>query len=322
MLIVELSGDIDKAEERIQALREFLEQHKEKALCQVFAPETLCCQVRQYLRTLLPEQALHFVGTEEACIREAFLRLKETRGVIVSAGSTKIIVEQALKTLGLLHRRARPTIATLWPKASGEFVFVDAGASLDINLRHLVWSALVGRVVARHILGIPQPNVGLLNIGEEQDKGLKALKETRTQLDSLLGRSFWGNVEPHMVFENQIPVEVLVSPGFVGNLILKSAEGVSSVLKGAIRTKIKQSPWLMPLGLVMQIGMKVFWREFDWRKYCGAYLLGFPYPIIAAHGRADKIAFQNALQVANYPETKFLIPAILESPLVQKWFAD
>ncbi len=208
----------------------------------------------------------------------------------VSAGNTGAQMAASAFILRLHEGLSRPAIVTLFPTARGEpMVVLDSGANVDCSAAELVQFARIGSVYAQDILGRPNPVVGLLSIGEEEEKGNAAVKEAH-QLLKASGLNFQGNVEgrdlPVGATENG-PVDVVVCDGFTGNVVLKFYEGVAPMI----------------FGLVMQTGvdkaqLAPVFRHFDPNQYGGAPLLGVKGVSVICHGKSSPVAIKNALHVA------------------------
>lgn len=216
-------------------------------------------------------------------------------GAMVSAGNTG-----AASAAGLLAWRQmpgvhRPAIASTMPNAHGGFVLLDAGASPDVDPEHLVEFGHMGRAYVQAVMGRPDPKVHLLNIGEEDVKGNTFAK----QAFGLLNKHEWfaGNIEGKDLFNK--PVDVVVCDAFVGNIVLKTCEGVAEFIVDLIRAqlptnKIMQLPYL-PLRQVMAPLKKTL----DYAEYGGSPLLGLNGLCMICHGRSSARAIKNALLLAD-----------------------
>jgi len=214
----------------------------------------------------------------------------------VSAGNTGAVVASSLVTMGRLHGISRPAISTLWPNKTHGAVVLDVGANHECTPKNLHQFGVMGSVFARFHLGINEPRVGLLNIGEERSKGNDLVKDAYGLLESEPGINFVGNVEGRDVFDGA--ADVVVCDGFVGNVILKFSESIYSFLSHMLRDEIRK-------GLVAQAGallMKgVFTNvkaQLDYEEYGGAPLLGVNGVTIISHGKSSERAIKNAILVA------------------------
>jgi len=216
---------------------------------------------------------------------------------VVSAGNTGALMAMAklvLKTLPGIHR---PAIATFLPTAIGESVMLDLGANIDCDAENLVQFAVMGAIFARTVLGLPDPSIGLLNVGAEELKGHEALRAAAQILRAspLPGR-FHGFVEG-----NDIPagtVDVVVTDGFTGNVALKLAEGMGKLYAGFLRRTF-QSSVMAGLGYALARGaFRKLQARVDPRRYNGAMFLGLNGVCVKSHGGTDAFGFANAIGVA------------------------
>lgn len=218
-------------------------------------------------------------------------------GAIFSAGSTGAAVAASTLRLRTLENVDRPAIATVMPSLKNPFVLLDAGATTDCTAEMLVEFAAMGDIYAEHILGIANPTVGLLSIGEEDAKGNKNTKDA-FQLLEKSHLNFIGNVESHDLFEGK--VDVAVCDGFVGNVVLKTGESVSHAMGQWIKESFSKS-------LIRKIGagilkasraFKEIKEKVDPEAYGGAPLLGVKGVCIIGHGSSSSFAVYNAIRVA------------------------
>ncbi len=217
---------------------------------------------------------------------------------VVSAGSTGAAVAAALFGLGRIKGVERPTIATPIPNLTGTTVLLDSGANVDSKPRHLVQSAVMGSIYAQYILNINHPRVGLLNIGEEETKGNEQSLATYPLLKQLKTINFIGNVEGRDIPRGT--VDVVVCDGFVGNVVLKLGEGLSSVIMQLVKDAVKNSGILTKLAsLIVLPALKSLKKKLDYAEYGGAPLLGVDGCFIICHGSSKAKAIKNAIRVAN-----------------------
>ncbi len=214
----------------------------------------------------------------------------------ISAGNTGAWMAISRYVLKTLFGIDRPAIASALPNQKGGATTVlDLGANVDCTAEHLLQFAIMGTALAQ--AGDPSraPSVGLLNIGEEVIKGNDIVK----QAGELLRQSslnFYGNVEGNDIFKGT--VDVVVCDGFVGNIALKSAEGVARMMSGMIREEFTRSWFTKFLGLIAMPVLSRFRHRVDNRQYNGAALLGLRGVVIKSHGAADIVAFGYALECA------------------------
>ncbi|MBF0152447.1 MAG: phosphate acyltransferase PlsX [Magnetococcales bacterium] len=213
----------------------------------------------------------------------------------VSAGNTGALMATAKFVLKTLPGIDRPAIASLLPRVGGQTLMLDLGANVDCTADHLCQFALMGSVYAREVLGVEAPRVGLLNIGQEEMKGNIVVREAGERFRQLIA-NYVGNVEGTDICFGD--VDVIVCDGFVGNVSLKSIEGVAQMLSLSLKESFAHS-WLTKLGyLAARPALKRFRSRVDHRKYNGAMLLGLNGVVVKSHGSADAFAFSHAIQVA------------------------
>ena len=214
---------------------------------------------------------------------------------VVSAGSTGAQMAAALLGLGRIKGIERPAIATVLPTLEGGKLILDVGANLDASPEQLCQYALMGNIYAGKILGIPNPRVGLLNIGSEEGKGNELTQKTYTLL-KVAPLNFIGNVEGRDVPYGR--ADVVVCEGFVGNVLLKTAEGLAGVLFQLIKEKITSNIVRKLGALAVKPGLKEIAQMMDYAEYGGAPLLGVNGISIICHGSSKTKAIFNAIRVA------------------------
>lgn len=216
---------------------------------------------------------------------------------VVSPGSTGAAVATALLTLGRIKGIERPSIATPIPNKSGTTVVLDVGANVDSKPHHMVQSAIMGSLYAEHVLKIKNPKVGLLNIGEEESKGNEQALATYPLLKETKGINFVGNAEGRDITSGK--VDVIVCDGFVGNVILKFAEGLAVVIINLLKDAIKSSGFFPKLAAMFLFpalgGLK---KKLDVAEYGGAPLLGVDGTFIICHGNSKAREIYSAIRVA------------------------
>jgi phosphate acyltransferase len=205
----------------------------------------------------------------------------------VSAGSTGAVMAASLFILRPLPGVDRPAIATLLPTSVGPVVMLDAGANVDCRPEHLVQFARLGAVYAHDVLGREQPRVGLLNIGEEPEKGNELSVETHRRLQES-DLHFIGNIEGRQIIEGVC--DVLVTDGFLGNVLLKFYESVAGFVFALLRREMTDAGAEERLGGVTRI--------LDYAEYGGAPLLGVNGISIICHGGSSPRAIANAMKAA------------------------
>ncbi|OLN33331.1 phosphate acyltransferase PlsX [Desulfosporosinus metallidurans] len=214
---------------------------------------------------------------------------------VVSAGSTGAQMASALLGLGRIKGIERPAIATVLPTPEGGKLILDVGANMDATPEQLSQYALMGNIYAEKILRIPNPRIGLLNVGSEEGKGNDLTQKAYGLLKGA-PLNFIGNVEGRDVPYGR--ADVVVCEGFVGNILLKTAEGLAGVLFQQIKEKIT-SNMVRKLGaLAVKPGLKEIAQMMDYAEYGGAPLLGVNGISIICHGSSNAKAILNAIRVA------------------------
>jgi glycerol-3-phosphate acyltransferase PlsX len=216
---------------------------------------------------------------------------------LVAAGSTGAAMASSLFGFGRLPGIERPAITATIPTMGKPLVLVDAGANSESTPEMLYQFATMGKVFSESIMGVPNPRIGVLNIGEEEGKGNELAKATYKLLSRNNDRlNFIGNIEGKELFNGT--ADVVVCDGFVGNVTLKVIEGVSSMILNLIKHEFKHS-WLMRIGALVALpALKRLKERTNYEEFGGALLLGVKGITIIAHGRSKAFAIQNAVRVA------------------------
>lgn len=213
----------------------------------------------------------------------------------VSAGNTGAVMAAGLFELKRVRGVERPALAVMIPTLTGGSLLVDVGANADCRPEHLAQFALMGSVYTERVFGVDRPRVGLISIGEEETKGNLLVQQTYPRLRAL-PINFVGNIEG-----KDFPagaVDVAVCDGFVGNVMLKLAEGMASAITGLIRQEIQASLVTRVAALGVLPAFRRARRRMDYAEYGGAPLLGLNGICIVAHGRSNARAIENAIRVA------------------------
>ncbi|MEJ2181998.1 MAG: phosphate acyltransferase PlsX [Nitrospirota bacterium] len=220
----------------------------------------------------------------------------------VSAGNSGAMMALALFLLGRSEGVERPAIATEMPSFENPFLLLDAGANVDCSAENVLQFALMGDAYVRLVHKVPRPRVGLLSIGEEPSKGNELTKEAFKLLEKS-SVNFIGNIESRAVFLGH--ADVVVCDGFVGNIFLKTSEGLAEVVLKMIRREIGASR-VGKLGyLLMKSGIRNFKKKTDYDEYGGAPLLGIRGTCFISHGRSSPKAIKNALtKAAEFARTR------------------
>ncbi len=221
-----------------------------------------------------------------------------TCDAVLSAGSTGAAVTAAQLILKRIRGIGRPTIATPIPTPKGATLLLDSGANVDSKPIHLVQSGMMGAIYAEYVFGTKNPKVGLLNIGEEETKGNEQAKETYALLKEMHTINFGGNAEGRDIPKGNF--DVVICDGFVGNVVLKFAEGLAKTIMKLIKEAIKDGGVLAKLGALMLMPtLKKLGKRLDASEYGGAPLLGVNGVCIISHGSSNAKSICSAIGVAN-----------------------
>ena len=216
---------------------------------------------------------------------------------VVAAGSTGAAMGASLFGLGRLRGIERPAIATVLPTMKGPLVLIDSGANTDCTPSMLYQFGLMGSIYAKSIFGIENPRVALLNIGEEEGKGDELAKETYKLFDENKDNiNFIGNAEGKEIFLGNC--DVIVCDGFVGNVTLKTIEGVAKMLFYMIKQEFYHDLFSKIVGLLVKPVLKRIYLKINYEEFGGALLLGVKGITVICHGRSSAYAIKNAVKVA------------------------
>jgi glycerol-3-phosphate acyltransferase PlsX len=235
---------------------------------------------------------------KDSSIRVACRLVREgTAQGVVSAGNTGAVMATAKIVQGMLRGVDRPALGAPFPTVKGgSAVMLDVGANVDCSAKMLAQFAVMGNAYARIILKLSNPRVGLLSIGEEEHKGNTLTHEAFPLLKNLSGINFIGNVEGRHVYTGD--VDVIVCDGFVGNVALKTSEGLEEAIRNMLREQMLATP-LRKLGAWLSRGAFAdFKKRVDYSEYGGAPLLGLNGTCVICHGRSTAKAIANAIRVA------------------------
>jgi glycerol-3-phosphate acyltransferase PlsX len=214
---------------------------------------------------------------------------------VVSAGNTGAMLAASLLHIRRLPGVHRPGIAIVIPTRRGRAVLIDAGANADARPEQLVQFAHMGAVFAEEILEIPNPDVRLLSIGEEAEKGNQLTLEAHELLRDA-GLRFGGNTEGRTLLEGE--ADVIVADGFTGNVALKTLEGTVKSLLDALRVELESSPRGKLGGALIRPAARTLRARLDPETYGGGYLLGLNGLVVIAHGSSSRVAIANAIRLA------------------------
>jgi glycerol-3-phosphate acyltransferase PlsX len=261
----------------------------------------------------MDEHATDALRRRESSIYKAIelVRNKEADAV-VSAGHSGATMSLATLRVGRIKGIKRPAIATFMPTIKKTHTLVlDVGANVDSDSDNLYQFGLMGEIYSREVLHHTEPKIGLLSNGEEDVKGNSVTKEAFTKLKNQ--PSFIGNVEGNDIFKGN--VDVVVCDGFVGNILLKTSEGVADTIVTLIKEEVRKSGLMSKVGaLLMRRVFKGLKKSIDYAEYGGAPLLGVNGCVIVSHGKSNPKAIKNAIfQAISYTEAD--ITAKIESKI-------
>ncbi len=240
--------------------------------------------------------ALALRGKKDSSMRVAIDLVKTgSASACVSAGNTGALMATAKFVLKMLPGIERPAIVSALPTMKGHTYVLDLGGNVDSSAKQLVQFAIMGSVLAESIEGRKNPTIGLLNIGAEEMKGNERVKEAAILL-SKTDLNYHGFVEGDGMYRGE--VDVVVCDGFVGNIALKSSEGVVHMMRHYLRQSFSQNIFTKLVGLLASPILKKFRDDLDPRAYNGANFIGLQGIVIKSHGGADEVGFANAINIA------------------------
>jgi glycerol-3-phosphate acyltransferase PlsX len=260
-----------------------------------------------------PQSALR--GKKDSSMRVAINLVKNGEAsACVSAGNTGALMATARYVLKTLPGIDRPAIASYLPTAVDKVCMLDLGANTDCTADHLFQFALMGSALVTVIEQKSQPTIGLLNIGSEDIKGNEVVKKAAELLRSS-ELNFYGNVEGNDIFLGT--TDIVVCDGFVGNVALKTAEGVAKMMGGFLREEFSRNLFTKLGALCSLPALKCFKYKLDHRRYNGASFLGLKGIVVKSHGSADAYAFQFAIERAAKEARGGMLQHI--SDHIEKW---
>lgn len=233
----------------------------------------------------------------DSSMRVGLKMVREGRAAgFITAGNTGAAMATAKMVLGSLAGVDRPALAALLPTSTGEpCVLLDVGANVDCDPENLVQFAVMGHMYAKNVLHVSNPRVGLLSIGEEDSKGNTLTRDTMPLLRDLK-INFVGNVEGRDLYNGA--ADVVVCDGFVGNVALKTSEGLAKLVSSSLRESLKSTVTSQVGAMLSQKAFKAFKKRLDYSEYGGAPLLGVRGVCIVGHGSSNERAVMNAIRVA------------------------
>jgi len=242
------------------------------------------------------EGILSFRKKKNSSIRVgAQLVKKGEADAFVSTGNTAAIVYISRKILGALKGVDKPALSLLVPSLEGITLLIDVGANVDCRPQHLEQFAVMGKIFMENVLGVQNPRVGLMSIGEEESKGNELTKQVFEALQAS-PLNFIGNIEGKDIYSGK--ADVIVSDGFTGNIALKVSEGVIETFFYMVRNEVMKN-FFAKIGLfLMKRNLKKLYKKVDYAEYGGALLLGLNGVCIIGHGRSNPNAVKNAVRLA------------------------
>lgn len=293
----------------LPACIQFLEAHPEARLVLVGLPDALAGFSHPRASIVAASEVVTMDDPLEVALRRkkdssmrvAVQQVKEGHAqAAVSAGNTGALMAISRYVLKTLDGIERPAIAGQIPNATGGATTVlDLGANVDCSAEHLLQFAVMGSALVSVLNDDESPSVGLLNIGEEAIKGNEVIKKAGELLRSA-GKSgdlnFYGNVEGNDIFKGV--VDIVVCDGFVGNVALKTSEGLASMISGFLKAEFSKNLFTKIAAIAAYSVLSALKRRVDHRRYNGAALLGLRGLVFKSHGSADQLAFANALNRA------------------------
>jgi len=262
--------------------------------------------------TMDDSAAVALRNKKKSSMRLAVNQVKEgAADACVSAGNTGALLAISKFVLKTVNGIDRPAIAGIIPAIDGHTHMLDLGANVDSSATNLYQFALMGSILAQAVDGIERPRVALLNIGSEDLKGNEQVKGAAPLL-AQSSLNYIGFVEGNEIYTDK--VDVVVCDGFVGNVSLKTSEGVARMVSHYLKQEFKRSLWNKLVGIVARPVLKAFGNRIDPRRYNGASLLGLKGVVIKSHGGADALAFANAIDIALL-EIGMNVPSMIEARL-------
>jgi glycerol-3-phosphate acyltransferase PlsX len=289
--------------------RRFLDQHLDAELLLVGMPGALAGFAHPRARVVAASEVVSMEDPLEVALRKkkdssmriAIKQVKDGAAqAAVSAGNTGALMAIARYLLKTLEGIDRPAIATQLPNAlGGATTVLDLGANVDCAAEHLLQFAVMGSALVSVLNDDDNPTVGLLNIGEEAIKGSEIIKKAGDLLRSAANAgdlNFFGNVEGDDIFKGT--TDIVVCDGFVGNVALKTSEGLATMIGGFLRAEFSRNIFTKIAAIIAYPVLIAFKKRVDHRRYNGAALLGLRGLVFKSHGSADELAFSIALSRA------------------------
>lgn len=234
---------------------------------------------------------------KDSSIVKGISMVKENKvDAFVSAGNTGALMAASLFGLGRVAGIERPALASIFPSKKRKVLLIDMGANVDCKPKHLVQFAKMGAIYSQYVLHVDNPKVGLVNIGEEPEKGNELTTSTYPLLKDEKSINFIGMVESKEIFAGHI--DIMVCDGFIGNLILKFGESTATFIFEMLAGELKSHPLAAFVALFLIPALLRLKKKVDYDEFGGAALLGINGVVVKAHGRAKSKAIKNAIRVA------------------------
>ncbi|HET8668310.1 MAG TPA: phosphate acyltransferase PlsX [Terriglobales bacterium] len=329
-IAVDAMGGDHGAHVTVPAAVEYLRNHPGDTIVLVGLPEAIEAELRALGLVPGPNLRIHaaseVVGMDEApqlalrnkkdsSMRVAINLVKSGEAsACISAGNTGALMATARYVLKTMSGIDRPAIASFLPTINGQVCMLDLGANVDCNAEHLLQFALMGSTLVSAIEHKKNPTVGLLNIGSEEIKGNEVVKQAAELLQKS-DLNFYGNVEANDIFKGV--TDVVVCDGFVGNVSLKTTEGLAKMLASFLREEFNRNLFTKVAGLIAMPVLNAFKRRVDPRRYNGASLLGLRGIVVKSHGSADSFSFLCAIERAAEEARGGMLHHISER--IEKW---
>ena len=305
----------------LPACADFLAAHPDARLLLVGLPEALRSFTHPRVMVVPATEVVAMDDPLEVALRkkkDSSMRIaleqvkSKAAQAAVSAGNTGALMAISRYVLKTLEGIDRPAIAGQLPNARGAATLVlDLGANVDCSANHLLQFAVMGSALASVLNSQESPSVGLLNIGEEAIKGNEVIKRAGELLRSAAAAgdlNFYGNVEGNDIFKGS--VDIVVCDGFVGNVALKTSEGLASMIGAFLRAEFSRNIFTKMTAIAAKPILNAFKNRVDHRRYNGAALLGLRGLVFKSHGSADRLAFFNALNRAYDAATNNLLDRV------------
>lgn len=214
----------------------------------------------------------------------------------VTAGNTGGALAAGILHIGRMRGIQRPALIVPFPTQTGFCLLLDVGANVDVKPEHLQQFGVMGSIYSKRIMGVYSPTVRILSNGEEQGKGSQLVLEATGLLEKTPGVTFLGNIEGRDIVNDL--ADVVVTDGFTGNVLIKTAEGVGKLIRTILVEEITATPISSLGGLLAKSALRRLARRIDDSEFGGAVLLGLSNPLVVAHGRSNANAVRHAIRVA------------------------